>query len=87
MSHVPYHFSAEEVREHREEAQHFNESQEFWTGLSGTLTDEGYTNKDTFAKAVETVKNLRETGLANLESEERDAFDKETSWILGLLSA
>lgn len=80
----PYHFSVEEIREHREEAESFNKSQEFWAGLSGTLTDEGYTNNDTFAKAVETVKNLRETGLANLNGEERDEFDKQTSWILNL---
>jgi hypothetical protein len=80
----PYHFSAQEIREHREEAQPFNESQEFWAALSGTLTNEGYTNNDTFAMAVETVKNLREVGLANLEGEDRDDFDKQTSWIIGL---
>lgn len=80
----PYHFSIEEIREHRNEAQFFNESQEFWAALSGTLTDEGYTSNSTFVKAVETLKNLRDSGSAKLEGKERDEFVEQTAWIGGL---
>lgn len=53
----------------------FNKSQEFWKGLQGVLTDEGYTSNETFSKAVEILQNLRKTGLGHLEGEERRNFD------------
>ncbi|CAA9966968.1 hypothetical protein PTMSG1_10327 [Pyrenophora teres f. maculata] len=49
----PYHFSAEELRQHYEEASDFNKSQEFWKDLQGVLTDEGYASNESFSKAVE----------------------------------
>ncbi|RMD39186.1 hypothetical protein DV735_g5946, partial [Chaetothyriales sp. CBS 134920] len=80
----PYHFSAEEVRKHREEAESFNENQQFWEDLRGTLTDEGYTLNETYGAAVEVLKSLRDTGLARFKGEERNEFDKQTQWVLDL---
>lgn len=54
----PYHFSAEEIQKHREEADSFNRNQAFWEELRGILTDEGYTSNETFDKAIEVLRNL-----------------------------
>lgn len=80
----PYHFSAEAIREHRAEAESFNENQRFWEGLREILTDEGYTSNETFSTAVEVLKNLRDAGLARLKSEERHEFARKTNWVLEL---
>ena len=48
------------------------------------LTDEGYTSNETFDKAVETVRDMREAGLGGLEGEERDRFEVETRWVAEL---
>jgi len=82
----PYHFSAEEIRQHDEEAVTFNKSQELWKELQGVLTDEGYASNESFSKAVEILRDLREIGLADLEREEGRSFDKETRWVADLRS-
>ncbi|CAN9473666.1 unnamed protein product [Alternaria alternata] len=80
----PYHFSSEEIRQHDEEADSFNKSQELWKELQGVLTDEGYTSKESYSKAVNILKDLREMGLGDLKGEERRDFDKETRWVADL---
>ncbi|KAI4667376.1 uncharacterized protein J4E79_002062 [Alternaria viburni] len=82
----PYHFSAEEIQQHDEEAGYFNKSQELWKELQGVLTDEGYASNEGFSKAVEIIRDLREFGLSGLEGEERRSFDKETRWVANLRS-
>jgi phage gp36-like protein len=80
----PYHFSADELRQHYEEAVSFNKSQELWKGLQGVLTDEGYASNDSFSKAVKVLKDLRKVGLEDLKGEEQRNFDKETWWVTEL---
>jgi hypothetical protein len=75
---------AEDIRQHYEEAESFNKNQEFWKALQGILTDEGYASNESFNKAVNILKDLREVGLANLKGEERHNFDKVTRWLAGL---
>ena len=77
----PYHFSAAELQQHDEEADTFNKSQELWRELEGVLTDEGYTNTETFGAAVRALKGLREIGLENLQGDARSQFDGETRWV------
>ncbi|KAH7382206.1 kinase-like domain-containing protein [Pyrenochaeta sp. MPI-SDFR-AT-0127] len=71
----PYHFSAEEIQRHYEEADFFNRSQEFWEQLQGILTDEGYASNESYNKAVETIKGLQEVGLADITSAKLSNFD------------
>ncbi|RII14889.1 hypothetical protein CUC08_Gglean003811 [Alternaria sp. MG1] len=80
----PYHFSSEKIRQHDEEVDSFNKSQELWKELQGVLTDEGYTSKESYSKAVNILKDLLEIGLGNLKGEERRDFDKETRWVADL---
>ena len=80
----PYRFSEEEIRQHNEEAESFNKNQGFWKELQGVLTDEGYTSNESFSKAVDTLKDLRELGLCGLKGEERHNFDKEMRWVADL---
>jgi hypothetical protein len=60
----PYHFSAEEIQQHYDEAEPFNKSQEFWKELQGVLTDDGYASNESFSKAVEILGDLQEARLA-----------------------
>ncbi|KAL9093851.1 MAG: hypothetical protein Q9165_003774 [Trypethelium subeluteriae] len=78
----PFHFSTEEIQEHREEADVFNDNQAFWSELRGILTDEGYTSNETFGKAVEVLETLRETGPARLKGDERDESDRKIHWVV-----
>ncbi|RJE24536.1 hypothetical protein PHISCL_03123 [Aspergillus sclerotialis] len=80
----PYHFSDDEVREHREEAAVFNETQDFWKSLSALVTDEGYTSVEDFESVVDIFKQLREAGLSELRGEERNEFERETRWLLDI---
>ncbi|KAJ4983835.1 hypothetical protein SVAN01_10698 [Stagonosporopsis vannaccii] len=80
----PYHFSTDQIRQHDEEAEIFNKSQEFWRSLQGVLTDEGYASHESFNKAVEILNELRAAGLRDLKGEERIKFDEETVWIASL---
>jgi len=80
----PYHFSAEEIRQHDEESVSFNKSQELWKGLQGVVTDEGYTSNESFTRAVEVLGDLRRVGLGDLKGEERRCFDEETRWVADL---
>jgi len=57
----PYHFSEEEIKKHREEADAFIENQELWRSLRGVLTDDGYTLNETFSEAVEALNRLQES--------------------------
>lgn len=72
------------MRQHNEEAGSSNKSQEFWRELQGVLTDEGYASNESFSKAVEILKGLREVGLGAMKGEELRSFDQETRWVTDL---
>ncbi|KAH9864502.1 hypothetical protein J1614_010436 [Plenodomus biglobosus] len=74
----PYHSSADEIRQHQEEAENFSKSQELWKELRGILTDEGHASDESSSKAIEILKDLREDGIGDLKGEERQVFDRET---------
>ncbi|KAL9074930.1 MAG: hypothetical protein Q9157_004200 [Trypethelium eluteriae] len=78
----PFHYSSEEIREHRKEADVLNDNQALWGELRGILTDEGYTSNETFGRATELLEKLRETGLDRLKGDERNEFDREKRVVL-----
>lgn len=78
----PYHFSSDELTQHREEAEAFNNAQDFWEMLKDKVNADGWTANDDFDAAVEYFSQLREAGLASLEGDERDEFEMQTKWVL-----
>ncbi len=78
----PYHFSDEELRQHREESIAFSKNQEFWRSVADIVTDEGYTSAENLNEAINIFQRLREAGLNSLQDEEREEFEKQTRWIL-----
>jgi hypothetical protein len=62
-----YRFTEDEVRQHLEEADAFNENREFWDRHRGILTDEGYSSHETFNEATKVVDVLRRNNLAGGE--------------------
>ncbi|EEQ34143.1 Phosphotransferase enzyme [Microsporum canis] len=78
----PYHFSPDELTQHREEAEAFNNAQDFWEMLKDKVNADGWTANDDFDAAVEYFSQLREAGLASLEGDERDEFEMQTKWVL-----
>ncbi|KAL1982712.1 hypothetical protein VTN96DRAFT_963 [Rasamsonia emersonii] len=77
----PYHFTEEEIQEHQEESKSFNDNAYFWDSIREIVTNEGYTSNEDFPRAVEIFQRLRESGLKNLEGDDREEFDKQTRWI------
>ena len=80
----PYQFEKGELERHAGEVEEFNDSQEFWEGLEGVLPEVGFALNETYGRAVEAVRGLREVGLEGLEGEEREGFEKETQWVTDL---
>lgn len=78
----PFHFSADEVRQHREDGEGFNEMKDFWQMLEGKVDSSGWTTHENFDNAVEYFSRLREEGLDSLVGEERAEFEAETRWVL-----
>lgn len=66
----PYHFSDDEIRQHKEEATTFDANQEFWESIGAIVSDEGYTSNEDFEKDVEIFERLRESCLNSLKGEE-----------------
>ncbi|KAF2672503.1 phosphotransferase enzyme family protein [Microthyrium microscopicum] len=81
-SQCPYHFSKEEIAQHRRDGEGFNETAEFWENLEGRVDRTGYTLPQHFEDAVAYFSKLREVGLETLEDEERKTFDLQTRWLL-----
>ena len=78
----PFHFTAEEIRQHRKDGEGFNETKDFWQMLEGKVDASGWTTHDNFDNAVEYFSRLREAGLDSLVGDELAEFEAETRWIL-----
>ncbi|KXT03389.1 hypothetical protein AC578_3947 [Pseudocercospora eumusae] len=57
----PFEFSASEIRQHDEEAENFNDSQQFWSNLRGILSSDGYTTNEDYPRAVKLLEELQKT--------------------------
>lgn len=79
----PYHFSSEEIAQHRREGGGFNENADFWDNLEGFVDRSGYTSHEGFPDAVACFTELRRVGLDTLIGEERESFELHTRWMLG----
>lgn len=78
----PYHFTDDDIRKHRQDATGFNETQDFWDMLEGTVDRTGWTTNEDFEGAVDYFLQLREAGLETLVGKEQQEFELETRWVL-----
>ncbi|PGH27720.1 hypothetical protein AJ80_00507 [Polytolypa hystricis UAMH7299] len=78
----PYHFTADEIRQHYTDGDGFNETRDFWDMLEGKVDSSGWTAHDNFDNAVEYFSRLRKAGLDSLVGEERNIFETQTRWVL-----
>ena len=78
----PYHFSDEEISQHRKDGEELNESQDFWDSLEGKVARSGWTTHEDFNDAVKYFSMLRQAGLETLSGKEREEFEMQTKWVL-----
>ncbi|KAI9836106.1 MAG: hypothetical protein M1819_001722 [Sarea resinae] len=76
----PIHFPEEELRSHSNDAEGWNEVQDFWESIAGLVTRDGWTPSDRYSDAVALFAELRENGLKAMKGKERESFEKETHW-------
>ncbi|KAF9894411.1 Phosphotransferase enzyme [Aspergillus nanangensis] len=76
----PYHFTEEELKSHAADADGWNEVQDFFDSIDGLVKRDGWTHPETFDAAFNFFSHLRKLGLKGMKGEERDVFDKQTSW-------
>ncbi|PGH18242.1 hypothetical protein AJ79_00581 [Helicocarpus griseus UAMH5409] len=74
----PYHFTDDDIRRHREDAEGFNETQDFWDSLEGKVDRSGWAANEDFDDAVDSFLRLRKVGLDKLNGEERKDFESQT---------
>jgi hypothetical protein len=77
----PYHFTSEEIRQHREDGEGFNETQDFWDTLEGKVAQSGWTTTENFDDAVNYFARLRQIGLDSLNGTEREELEVQTRWV------
>ncbi|KAH7386943.1 kinase-like domain-containing protein [Phaeosphaeria sp. MPI-PUGE-AT-0046c] len=81
-SSCPYHFSSEEIAQHRIDGKGFNENADFWDNLEGRVHRSGYTSHADFQDAAAYFSELRRVGLETLVGDERKTFELQTRWMI-----
>lgn len=76
----PIHFTEDEQRKHLQDAEGWNEVQDFFDSIEGLVKRDGWTSNETFDEAVRFFSDLRKVGLQKMKGKEREEFEKETRW-------
>jgi hypothetical protein len=77
----PIHFTPEEISQHREDGDGWNEMQDFWQAVEGLVTRDGWTHNDTYDEAVSAFVELRKMGLEHFTGKEKEEFLEEMKWV------
>lgn len=80
----PYHFTADELRDHATDGEGFNEAQDFWDRLEHFVSRDGWTANDTYDDAVGFFEEIRDMGLKKRTGKEREEFRRQFEWLEGL---
>ena len=83
----PIHFTAEEIRQHREDGKGWNELQDFWQAAEGIITRDGWTHNDTYDRAVGLFVELQKMGLERWTGKDREEFEAQMKWIDKVLAS
>jgi hypothetical protein len=76
----PIHFSEDELRSHLEDAEGWNEVQEFFHLIQDFVTREGWTQNGRYDDARAFFSGHRREALGRLKGEERKDYEKMTRW-------
>ncbi|KAJ8097678.1 kinase-like domain-containing protein [Lipomyces tetrasporus] len=76
----PIHFTEDELESHLQDAEGWNEVQDFFDSINGLVKRDGWTHHETFGDALEFFSSLRKVGLKDMKGKEREKFEKETRW-------
>ncbi|RMZ82272.1 hypothetical protein DV738_g1897, partial [Chaetothyriales sp. CBS 135597] len=77
----PIHLTEDEVKKHLQDAEGWNEVQDFFDSIEGLVQRDGWTHNETFSQALEFFATLRKVGLKEMTGKERDQFERETRWV------
>jgi len=76
----PIHFSEDELRIHLQDAEGWNEVQDFFDNIRELVKRDGWTYNETFDTALAFFSELRKIGLRDMKGKEREQFEKQTRW-------
>lgn len=76
----PIHFPEDELKSHLEDAEGWNEVQDFFDKIENLVKRDGWTHNETFSDALAFFSELRKVGLKNMNGRERTKFERETRW-------
>ncbi|PYH90164.1 hypothetical protein BO71DRAFT_487355 [Aspergillus ellipticus CBS 707.79] len=79
----PINFTEEELKTDLEDANGWNEVQDFFDSIEGLVKRDGWTHNETFDEALEFLSSLRKIDLKNIKGKERESFEKQTRWAKG----
>jgi hypothetical protein len=79
----PIHFSQDELREHADDGDGWNEVQDFWRAVEGIVARDGWSSHSMHSEAMALFSELREIGLKNMIGKERRDFEAQTQWADG----
>ena len=73
----PIHFSEDELRSHLEDAEGWNEVQDFFDLIQHLVNRDGWTHNETYDAALDFFSRLRQEALQGMKGKEREEFEKE----------
>ena len=77
----PIQFTQDELKSHAEDADGWNEVQDFWDSVENLVDRDGWTSKDQYDDAVALFSELRQHGLKVMIGKEKEQFDSQTRWV------
>jgi len=76
----PIHFSEGELRSHLEDAEGWNDIQDFFDRIQDLMQRDGWMHNETYDAALDLFSKLRQEALQGMKGKEREEFKKETRW-------
>ncbi|RJE24004.1 hypothetical protein PHISCL_03659 [Aspergillus sclerotialis] len=76
----PIHFTEEDLRKHSQDAERWNEVQDFFNHIEGVVKRDGWKSSETYEAALQFFVDLRKVGLRNMKWKEREDFERQTRW-------
>jgi hypothetical protein len=79
-TYCPIHFTEADLKSHWQDAEGWNEVQDFFDSINDLVKRDGWTRNETFADALAFFSNMRRVGLRDMKGKEMERFEKATRW-------